>query len=295
MSKMRMHTVTWLLLIAAIYGAGDWLGSTALSSLIWHGELPFPKMYGGRYDAEVVCIGNSRGVHGFPEKIMEEVTGKRTANISVNGLTPQITECVLLDYLDRCPAPKIVLAEASFIEKETTAAGIIKLSPYFSKSQRLFDLACQFDPTYAFVSRISKLMQYNSEVTTRAAMLLLIPSSEGVVRKQLPPHFIAETEEMTPLELRIDKAEAEAVRRMADECRKRGIDFKLVLTGYLPAYREKIANLQEWQDQIEKVTGVEVVDLSDIPENSAFFDRIHLNAEGSRHTAEMIVEQGLLN
>jgi hypothetical protein len=299
MSKMRMHTVTWLLLIAAIYVTGDWLGSKALSSLMWRSNLPFPKLYDGQYDAEVVCIGNSRGVHGFPQEIMEEVAGKRVANLSVNGMAPQIAECFLRDYLDHNPAPRIVLAEANFIEMETTAPGVMKFSPFFSKSQRLFDLACRFDPTYWVAGRISQLMQYNSELSTFAAMHLLVhrgkADPDALVRRQISPQLAADTENMPPVELRIDETELEAVKRMAEECRQRGIEFRLILTGYLPAYREKISNLQEWRDQIAAATGLEVIDLSAIDSNSAFFDRIHLNAEGSRRTAELMVEQGLLN
>jgi lysophospholipase L1-like esterase len=149
------------------------------------------------------------------------------------------------------------------------------------------------------IGRISKLMQYNSELTMYAAMHFLTHGGQVVEatlsRKQISPEFAADTDKMSPIELKTEEAELQAVKRMADECRQRGIEFKLVLAGYLPAYRKKIANLQEWQDQIKKATGLEVIDLSDVGSNSAFFDRIHLNAEGSRRTAEMMVEQGLFD
>jgi hypothetical protein len=299
MTKMRMHTGAWLLLLAAIYLIGDWAGATAFSSLMWRSNLPFPKMYEGQYDAEIVCLGNSRGVHGFPKEIMEEITGKRVANLSFNGLAPQIAECFLRDYLDHCPPPKVVLAEANFIEMATTAPGVMKFSPYFSKSPRLFDLASSFDWTYPVVGRISKLMQYNSDLTTYAAIHFLAhrgkEDEDALVRRQISPQVVADTKVMSPLSLQINEEEAAAVKRMAEECRQRGIEFKLVLTGYLPAYREKIENLEDWKADVAKATGVEVIDLSDVPSDAAFFDRVHLNAEGSRLTAEMIVEQGLLD
>ena len=273
--------------------------ATVLNSLVWRSNLPFPKVYEGQYDAETVGIGNSRGVYAFARSTMEEVTGKRTANLSANGLTAQVSECLLRDYLDRNPAPKVVIAEASFIETETTAPVVMKLSPFFSESQRLFQLACSLDSSYSVMGRISKLMQYNSELTIYATMHLLSHGGRVVeaalTRKRISPEFAADTENMSPFVLRVEEAELQAVKRMADECGQRGIEFKLILAGYLPAYREKISNLQEWQDQIKEATGLEVTDLSDVGSNSAFFDRIHLNAEGSRRTAEMIVEQGLLN
>lgn len=299
MSKMRMHSVTWLLLLTAIYVAGDRLGAAALGSLMGRSSLPFPKMYEGQYDAEVVCIGNSRGVYGFPTRIMEEVTGKRVANLSVNGLAPQIAECMLLDYLDRCPAPRVVLAEANFIEMQTTVPGVMKFSPYFSQSQRLFELACRLDSTYSVLGRVSKLAQFNSELTMYAAMHFAVhrgrADEDALVRREISPQLAADTEAMEPVELSINETELAAVMRMADACQARGIAFKLVLTGYLPAYREKITNLEAWQRQIKDATGLEVIDLSAIESNTAFFDRVHLNAEGSRRTAELILERGLLD
>jgi hypothetical protein len=299
MSTMRIRSLVWLLLLAAIYFVGDWLGARALHALVWNSNSPFPRLYNGKFDAEIVCVGNSRGVHGFPETILQDATGKSVANLSVNGLAPQIAERFLLDYLDHNPAPKIVLAEANFIEMETTAAGVMKFSPFFASSPRLFELACRFDPTYAVVSRLSRLIQYNSDLTTFAAIHLLVHrgkrDQDALVRREISPQLVAESETMAPVELHVDEAELQAVKRMAEECERRGITFRLVLTGYLPAFREKISNLPEWIDQIESETGLEVADVSDVGTNAAFFDRIHLNAEGSRLTAEMLVERGLLD
>jgi hypothetical protein len=294
-----MRSAAWLLLLVVVYFVGDRLGAAALGTMMWRSSLPYPKLYEGRYDADIFCIGNSRGVYGFPTTIMEEVTGEAVANLSVNGLAPQIAECMLLDYLDHCPPPRMVLAEANFVEMETSAAGVMKFSPYFSRSQRLFDLACRFDSTYSVLGRASKLTQFNSELTMFAAMHYAVhrgrSDEDALVRRQISPQLVADTETMEPISLDVNDAELAAVKRMADACRKRNIGFKLVLTGYLPAYRAKIQNLQAWMDEIESQSGLEVIDLSAIGANSAFFDRVHLNAEGSRRTAELIMERGLLN
>lgn len=295
MSHMRMKTLAWLALLAGIYFVGDRLGAAALDAVIARSGLRFSQLYAGQFDAQVVCIGSSRGVHGFPAVIMQELSGKRVANISYNGLSPRVAEPLLADYFDRCGVPEVVLIEASFVGVETDVTGVMKFSPYFGRSQRLYKLACNMDPKCAVISNLSQLYRYNSELIPVALNYLRRSDQGGLVRRSVPDTLAAETEAMDPIELPLYEQEVAALARMVQLGRENGATVHVVLVGYLPAYRAKLANFDTWKQQIAAGIDAPVIDLTTaIDDDDAYFDRLHFNAAGSERSAALLIERGLL-
>ena len=110
----RRAAIWWAVLLAIII-AGDHLLALALHQVLVRSQFRYSRLYRGGNDADVVIIGDSRGVHSFYAPALEQMTGLRALNLSYNSLSPHVAEAVLMDYLDHNRAPRIPPAVAAHV------------------------------------------------------------------------------------------------------------------------------------------------------------------------------------
>ena len=134
MSDGRRAAVWWTVLLAVII-AGDHLLALALHQVLMRSQFRYSRLYRGGNDADVVIIGDSRGVHSFYAPALQQMTGLRVMNLSYNSLSPHVAEAVLLDYLDHNRAPRIVVIEAT--SAITSGAVASQLRTYAGFSPRI--------------------------------------------------------------------------------------------------------------------------------------------------------------
>src|SRR5205807_1004651 len=160
MSDGRRAAVWWTVLLAVII-AGDHLLALALHQVLMRSQFRYSRLYRGGNDADVVIIGDSRGVHSFYAPALQQMIGLRVMNLSYNSLSPHVAEAVLLDYLDHNRAPRIVVIEAT--SAITSGAVASQLRTYAGLSPRMAALYARDHPFEARASRLFWLFPLNSE------------------------------------------------------------------------------------------------------------------------------------
>ncbi len=288
--------ITLLLAVVAFF-FGDRIGGGVLENLLYRSPQRFPAMYSGRFDADTVVLGSSRGVMALDQPFAEEQLGKPIANISHNGMPPRIARAIFDDYLEHNRKPKRLIIEVSNVTAPTSEETVLDYKPFWDRSERLRELGQEFSPLTAAASRVTHLYRYNSEMFLRAMSYLASGNSDqaSFMRMQITPELIQETEGMEPIKLTADPQEVEALRGIIDDARAAGVDVQLIYAPYLPTYAAKIENLDAFLAELSQCLGQEVHDFSRLlPDTNDFADRVHMNPTGARKFTQQLLDRGIL-
>lgn len=286
-----------LLLAVIVFFVGDRIGGVVLDHLLFRSPQRFPRMYSGRFEADTVVIGNSRGVNMLDQPFAEDQTGRSIANISHNAMPPKIARAIVSDYLDHNPKPKRLIVEVSNVTTPTTEGTMLDYKPFWSRSERLRDLGETFSPLTAAACSVTHLYRFNSEMFIRAMSYLASGNSDqnAVMPMLIPPALVQETQEMAPIELTADPQELAALQEMLADARAADLEVHLVLAPYLPCYANRISNLDEFVADLSATLGEPVQDFSRaIEETESFADRVHMNPDGTRKFTKKLIESGIL-
>ncbi len=115
-----MKKISWYLLLLIVCFSGDRLGAYLLEQQSMQSQFRFSKLYRGESAAEILLLGNSRGLT-FYQPYIEQITGKSTCNLSYNGLPMDVAKVLVQDYLERYPAPKNLLIDITTCDRENDA------------------------------------------------------------------------------------------------------------------------------------------------------------------------------
>ena len=291
---------SWRLVLAAIalFFVGDRLGALLLERVLMASPQRFSRMYAGKLDADIVCVGNSRGVYLLDSAEIKSATDQSTANISHNGLTAQMAQALFSDYLEHNQKPRVVMIEASCVTVATAKGIVSEFKPFWGNSQRLQKLGQQYSETVANATKVTRLYQFNSELYLRAVYYLLRGKSDqfGMLSATITQALIDEVERMEPFKMVIQPAELVALHEMIADAKRQGIEVRLVYAPYLPQYAAKMSNLDEFLKDIGEGAGIEPIDLTrTLDADSQFMDRVHMNASGTTALTKMLIERGVFN
>lgn len=286
MSDIRRATL-WLLALLVTVVAGDHLLASLLHQVLIRSQFRYSRLYRGGNDADVLVIGDSRGVHSFYAPAIEELTHLRVLNLSYNSLSPHVAEAVLLDYLDHNRAPKIVVIEAT--STVTTGAVAGQLRTYAGLSPRMAALFARDHPVDARVSRLFWLYPLNSEFFLEALHYMRRSDQDWIFHDAMPA---ALRQEKRPMEIHPKPGELDALVRIAGELRQRGVAVRIVIAPY--AMATPSANVAEFVRTIEERTGERVWNYLDaLQDPNDFADGVHLNEQGSRKLLPLLVRDGV--
>jgi hypothetical protein len=286
-----------LLLAVVVFFVGDRIGGRILDNLLYRSPQRFPTLYSGRFDADTVVIGNSRGLNMLDWPFAEQESDTSIINLSHNAMPPQIARAIFADYLEHNPKPKRLVIEVSNVTTPTAEGTMLDYKPFWGRSDRLRNLGKAFSPLTAAACRVTHLYQYNSEMFLRAMSYLASGNTDqnAGMRMMIPPALVEETEAMEPIELTADPQEVEALRGLVDDARAAEVDVQLVLAPYLPAYAARISNLDEFVNDMSEALGQEVQDSSrSLDATDEFADRVHMNPKGTRKFTQQLIDQGIL-
>jgi len=183
-SDARRAAVWWMVLVAMVI-AGDHLLALGLQQVLVRSQFRFSRIYRGGNDADVVVIGDSRGVHSFYAPALEQMTGLRVLNLSYNSLSPHIAEALLLDYLERNRAPRIVIIEAT--STITSGALTPELRTYAGLSPRLAAQYASVHPIAAKMARLFWLFPLNSQLFLEGLHYMRRDDQDWIFRETMPP------------------------------------------------------------------------------------------------------------
>jgi len=281
---MHQRPLRFLLIFLLVFLAGDRLLSRALEGLVTNSEFRYSRLYRGAAMADVLILGDSRGVHSFFAPRLEQDTCMSVFNLSFNGMPIRGSECLLLDYLERHPVPKLIVLEVTSVQ--ASSSSIDGLRPYLAHSDRLRALYASLFPKSSYGVRVSNLYQFNCEMFFRVCYYLHRSDQSWIMTSRINDELVAQSEsEVTCISL--DSPEwienLAALTRISVIARERNIRLQLVIAPYLPSYRR---NIQNWpmvvQALSQSVAGRSISDYSLALTNTGqFADRMHLNDKGA--------------
>jgi hypothetical protein len=278
------RTVIWLLALVLVVLAGDRLGAFVFRRVLLRSQFRFSRVYRGDARADVVVLGDSRGVHSFYVPAIERFTGLRAFNLSYNSMTPPIAEALIADYLDRNPSPRLVLIEPTFVIVQSNL--VSELRTYVGTSPRLAALYAQKHPRAAAAARVFHLLPYNSEFFLRSLMYFRRDDQDWIERGVLSPRLLrSNVPRYQPPPL---PENAAALRRIVRSLRARGVDVRLVVAPY-----HRSSGLGA--DAVAASLGERVWNYAEaIDDARCFADTVHLNVDGSEAFLRMLLRDGVL-
>lgn len=288
MREAKRFTV-WFLALAMAVMAGDRLGAFVCSRVLVSSQFRFSRVYRGGSNADVLVIGDSRGVHSFYAPTIEQLTGRPALNLSFNSLSVPIAEALLTDYLEHNEKPRTVIIEATCVVVDR---GLIsELRTYAGLSKRLEALYAREHPRAAAAGRVFRLLPYDSEFFLRSLIYLRRSDQDWINHNVIAPQLAAGPRgrwSPRPYQENLD-----ALGRLVPMLHARGIEVKLVIAPY---HRSVMVDMNEIIDGItHSVPNAHVLNYADAIEDSqSFADGVHMNANGSDVFLRMLCRDGVL-
>jgi len=274
------------------------IGEEALAFLldvaVLRSRIRYSLLYSGDAATDVLILGDSRAAVAFDPIRLEQAAGLTAFNLSHNHMSTDIMAVLFRDYLEHNTAPKVVVLELSstLLDPEHSIQG---LRMYARHSKRLGALLEQYEPLNLRISRIFRLFAFNSEMFLRA-LYFLDRDDQGWCRGETMSRASIDALK-APGEMKLGQpteASLQAVAEIVALAREQGIRCVLVITPFLPQYRESIVGYGKWVDRLREVAGDELIyDYSAaFADESLFADKWHLNCRGSSEFADLM--QGVL-
>lgn len=279
----------WLALLAILVIAGDRVGAFFCSRILTASQFRFSRIYRGGSNADVIVIGDSRGVHSFFAPTIAKLTGRPALNLSFNSMSMPIAEALLSDYLDRNQPPRMVIIETTCVVVDR---GLVsELRTYAGLSKRLASLYAREHPRAAAAGQLFRLLPYNSEFFLRALIYLRRSDQDWINHNIIAPDLAASPRgRWSP---RPHQENLEALGRLVLMLRSRGIDVKLVIAPY---HHSVMVDMNEILHGVTlNVPNAQVLNYADAMEQSKYFaDGVHMNADGSEVFLRILRRDGVL-
>lgn len=287
-----MKNVLWYVVFLVVLLAGDRLAGYWLQQQVAASQFRYSRMYEGKAAADILLLGNSRGLT-FYQPYIEEKTGLKTFNMSYNGLPMDVAKVLVQDYLDLYPAPKYMLIDITACDRSNDAlmAGFLS---YSSQSYRLDTLIRHKLKKVWWGGKVSALFRYNNEIFQRALSHRNHTDEDWLLDRVISPKLVTDMDQHDyPLEIH-----PYLLQQLGEICataRSKGVDVRLVISPYFPQFAGKVANLDALKTAAEHATGLKVADYSRALEDPTDFgDFMHPNKKGSKTYIDLMKKNGVL-
>ena len=271
----------WIPITLIVAFAGDRLLGYGLRQLAERSDFRYSRLYTGRGEADVVLLGNSRGLN-FYQPYIEEQTGKSTLNLSYNAMPVEVGAVLLRDYLERYGAPEHLIADVTFLDRRNDEL-VRDFRVYAQFSQRLDSLLHAVDDRIYHGTQVSHLTRYGGEVGQRMLYYLTRGDEDWLLDRQIAPSVVAASAELDDYRNDYTLGRVRAFAEVVDEYRAAGTTVSLVINPYYPNFQRTIRNLDSLALDVRAATGVPVLDYSaSIVGDENFGDYQHLNKRGAQ-------------
>ena len=324
-----LKKIFWILALVALAFIGDRIGGLVLKKAADSSKFRYSRLYNGSANAEILLVGNSRGLI-FYQPYIEEITGKNTFNTSYNGMPIDLSRVFVDDYLQKYPKVEKMILDITMCDRinDQLIAGFNVYTPY---SKRLSKLIEEKQETMYYGAQFSHLFRYNGEIFLRSLKYTIGGDDEDWLTDRVMNDYITQgvvNEEPYSLNYKnrnakvkapslhgFDKLFAKAfnyddkndnvatdslyildqLALLVDNAKKKGVEVHLVVNPYYPPFAEKIINLDSMKMDVEKLTGLKVKDYSKaITDPKGYSDYQHLNKYGSRLYLDLLKKDGVL-
>lgn len=286
-----MRSLTFYLLLLALVLAGDRLGGRFCQQLADHSQFRYARLYNGQAAADILLVGNSRGLT-FYQPFIEQATGLRTFNLSYNGLPADLANVLVQDYLDRYPAPRVLVLEVTTADRPNREL-IASFLPYASHSARLDALIRQNNTDAWWGGQVSSLFRANNEVFQRALYYRNRPDTDWLIDRQIAP-ALAATAPLDTFPISVQRPLIAQLANAVAYARSKGVRVELVISPYYPQMVRDWTNVGAVSQATQQATGLPVRDYRQaLPDPADFGDFMHPNKRGAQHYIDLLVRDGV--
>lgn len=285
-----MKYTLWFFSFFLLLFSGDRIAGHFLQKQVEKSQFRYSRLYNGEARAGILLVGNSRGL-SFYQPYIEEVTGKKTFNLSYNGLPMDLAKVLVLDYLDHYPPPQKMVIDITNCDRvnDQLMAGFLT---YSNQSFRLDTLIHSRLPKVWWGGKVSALFCLNNEVFQRA-LFHRTQSDENWLRDFVLPEKLAAEAGKEPYDLEIHPHLIEQLKETVSAAHAKSVNVELVIGPYFPGFVVK--NLDSLKTAVEQATGLPVRDYRQaLSDPTGFSDFRHLNKKGSAAYIDLMRKDGVL-
>jgi len=291
-----LHHLAMLVLVLFSFFIVDRLLDICFSRLTMQSQIRFSRLYSGAIDADILVLGNSRGVNSIYTPDVENRLGMKTFNLSYNGMGIVLAQSIFEDYLENNPAPSLLVIEATNINVDSKLINNLKLYTHYS--HRLKELFRTEYPREYAACQLSRLYCYNSEFFLRVLYFIDKNDQTWINRHKVDPGFVSSYmpgPQSGQMFAQISPSKLNALLNIIDLAHKNSVEVRILIGPFLPKHILHIPQFSTWKQKLSEAlpTGYKIWDYSTaITSNIAFADPVHLNYEGSRMLLNMLLGDG---
>lgn len=273
-----------------LFFAGDRLGGFILKKQVAHSQFRYSRLYHDGAAAEVLLVGNSRGLT-FYQPYIESSSGRSSFNLSYNGMPIDLAKVLTQDYLDRYPAPKIMVVDITICDRLNDELAAAFLT-YTQDSPRLDTFLKRKMPKVWWGGQVAKLTRYNNEVFQRALYYRNRSDEDWLLDRVIADKLASAVDEMR---YGMNPGLVQPLQALVAYAQAKGVAVHLVIGPYFPGFAQKIDRLDALKQAVEAATGLPVHDYrAALTDPSAFGDLQHPNKKGSLQYVDLLRREGVL-
>lgn len=274
---------------------GDRMISQGIDRAMMATKFRYSQLYRGALPAEVVALGNSRGMHMLYRPAIAEVAQQRMANISFNALPTVMMPALWNDYLQHNRPPQRLLFEISCVSREDEAGALERFTAYMSHSPQICEVLAQHRPAEFWAAEFSHLYRFNSEFAVRSLFYTRHTDQDWIMGNTATKSQIDRMVGYGPEPILYSSQHVSAARQILESAAAAEVEVQLFVGPFHPRYLATIPDLPNWIQWLQQQLGHPITDYSNaLTENEAFADHMHLNPHGARQLAELMYADGLL-
>lgn len=294
-----MKKLYWIFAVIILFFVGDRLGGVLLKKLVAESEFRYSRMYRGEADCDILLMGNSRGL-GFYQPYIEEVTGKKTFNLSYNALPMNLGRVLLEDYLRFNKKPELLIVDVTMMNRvdTTLVSGFNVYTPY---SDSLGMLVKEHTKNVFYGGKLSHLFLHNSEIFQRAMFYYNRSDNDWIVDRVINENMVEAVEGQRPFYAGpFDYSTVEMMfkelKKTVEIAKKNDIKIKLVVSPFFPPFVKKIVNFEHLQKRVENATGQSFYNYADaVQDPTGFGDYQHVNINGAKIYIDKMKADGIFD
>lgn len=248
MKSLRKYFLYILLFFTTLYSGDRFISFGINKFLVKSSNFRYSRLYRGEAKADILLIGNSRGL-SFYQPIIEETTRHSTFNLSYNGLPTNLALALFKDYLINNGTPKLVIIELTMRgEKKELVSNFGMYEPY---SQSISELIKKESSKISTVNKVFNLTRYNGEVFHRCLYYLNKSDIDWLINTSISERSLNKLDS-SKFKIGFDEQAASDFKEIASICKSNNIQYKFVINPYLPAYLSRIEDFELNKDELSE-------------------------------------------
>ena len=288
-----MKKAIWIPSLIILFFIGDRVGAWILQQLVAKSQFRYSRLYTGKAEADILLLGNSRGLI-FYQPYIEELTGQKTCNLSYNSLPIDAGKVLVEDYLARYQAPKQLLIDVTMCDRNNPQL-ISGFSPYSSYSPALNQLIKSASKKSWMAGQLSHLYRFNGEVFQRALNYLGKSDKDWLIDRVISTNMQENATKEEVVELKTDSYLLADLQDLIKTAEAKGVAVELLVNPYYPPYAKRMESLTQFIQQVEDATGKTVNNYAfALQLTDGFGDYQHLNKKGSKKYLAQLAKDGIL-